>query len=226
MLLLTAVTIGVSPQAQAQLVLSFGNLNVAPNTAGQTIEVFVTGGSPVDAIDLNILIGDGGAIAGGTNPNFDLIQSVDIITGTIFDGNHTGPSGAKLAQDGFAFDSTTTATGTVAANGLIATLTVDTTGINSGSFTISTDSGIGIQGPTTFAGANGIVAATQASGVINIVDVLKGDVNLSGNVDFLDIAPFIAVLSSAGFQAEADCDCNGMVNFLDIAPFINILASQ
>lgn len=53
---------------------------------------------------------------------------------------------------------------------------------------------------------------------------LKGDVDLSGVVNFLDISPFIAVLSSGDFQAEADCDCDGLVNFLDIAPFIQILS--
>ena len=35
---------------------------------------------------------------------------------------------------------------------------------------------------------------------------LLGDVNLDGVVDFLDIAPFIALLSSETFQAEADID--------------------
>ena len=53
-----------------------------------------------------------------------------------------------------------------------------------------------------------------------------GDVNLDGVVDFLDIAPFIAVLSSQGFQAEADIDENGVVDFLDIQPFIDLLAGQ
>ena len=57
-------------------------------------------------------------------------------------------------------------------------------------------------------------------------DLLVGDVNLDGVVTFLDISPFIATLSSGGFQAEADIDQNGVVNFLDIAPFIDILANQ
>lgn len=219
------VTVGVLESTQAQLTLSFGDLTVAPNTAGQTIEVFVSGGAPVDSIELNILIGDGGAIAGGTNPNFDLVQGVDILAGTIFDGNNNGVSGAQLAQDGFAFDSTSTTSGTVAADGLIATITLDTTGLNSGSFSISTDSGISIQGPTTFAGASGIITPTQANGVIMIEDpAIKGDVDRDGTVNFLDIGPFILVLQNNAFQAEADCDCNGTVNFLDIGPFIAILA--
>ena len=56
--------------------------------------------------------------------------------------------------------------------------------------------------------------------------VLKGDVNMDGMVTFLDINPFIGVLSSNGSQAEADCNCDGVVNFLDISTFIDILAGN
>jgi len=55
---------------------------------------------------------------------------------------------------------------------------------------------------------------------------VKGDVTVDGEVNFLDIAPFIALLSAAEFQAEADCDCNGTVDFLDIGPFVTILSNQ
>ena len=51
------------------------------------------------------------------------------------------------------------------------------------------------------------------------------DVNLDGVVNFLDIAPFISVLTIGNFQAEADCNQDGVVNFLDIAPFITILTN-
>ncbi len=51
-----------------------------------------------------------------------------------------------------------------------------------------------------------------------------GDVNLDGDVDFLDISPFISILSAGPFQVEADIDENGVVNFLDISPFIAILS--
>ena len=57
-------------------------------------------------------------------------------------------------------------------------------------------------------------------------DALKGDVNLSGMVDFSDIAPFIAVLQGGMFQAEADCDCSTVVDFSDIPAFIAILQGQ
>ena len=68
------------------------------------------------------------------------------------------------------------------------------------------------------------VAVTAGGGGVD--PVLKGDVNLDGNVTFLDINPFIGVLSSNGSQAEADCNCDGTVNFLDIQAFINILSGN
>ena len=54
---------------------------------------------------------------------------------------------------------------------------------------------------------------------------LLGDVNLDGVVNFLDIAPFISVLSLGGDQTEADINEDGSVTFLDISPFIAILSS-
>ena len=68
--------------------------------------------------------------------------------------------------------------------------------------------------------------SVQRISVINGNPVLLGDVNLDEEVNFLDIAPFIQILSSSGFQAEADIDINGVVDFLDIAPFIELLSSQ
>ena len=55
-----------------------------------------------------------------------------------------------------------------------------------------------------------------------------GDVNLDGIVNFLDIAPFISILSTGGSPAEesqADCSGDGVVSFLDISPFIQALAA-
>ena len=56
--------------------------------------------------------------------------------------------------------------------------------------------------------------------------LIKGDVNMSGMVDFADIGPFIAVLQGGMFQAEADCDCSTVVDFGDIPAFIAILQGQ
>ncbi len=53
-----------------------------------------------------------------------------------------------------------------------------------------------------------------------------GDINLDAAVNFLDISPFIAILTSNSFLAQADCNEDGEVTFLDIAPFIQILGGS
>ena len=58
---------------------------------------------------------------------------------------------------------------------------------------------------------------------VEVVDVMLGDASCDGQVDFLDIAPFIALLTSGQFKAQADVDESGTVDFLDIGPFIAIL---
>lgn len=114
---------------------------------------------------------------------------------------------------------------TSAGDSIIGTFTADATSLtfvvfgsntDPANFTVSTEETINGR-----AQINGI----QLRDVTEMVpEVLKGDVNLDGGVTFLDINPFIVVLSSNGFQAEADCDCDGDVDFLDIQPFIDILA--
>ena len=56
------------------------------------------------------------------------------------------------------------------------------------------------------------------------VQTLLGDCNLDGIVDFLDIQPFISILSNNSFLAQADVDEDGDVDFLDIIPFVAILS--
>jgi len=96
--------------------------------------------------------------------------------------------------------------------------------------TLAYAAGTQVAGQTFQADANGgqPAFAVPTPGSVNgaAAPVMLGDVNLDGVVDFLDIAPFIEVLSSNGFQAEADIDLNLTVDFLDITPFINLLSGQ
>ena len=60
--------------------------------------------------------------------------------------------------------------------------------------------------------------------VVAVSDVLLGDVNRDGVSDFEDIGPFIEALANgAVYNPDADIDQNGEVNFLDVFPFILIL---
>ena len=56
--------------------------------------------------------------------------------------------------------------------------------------------------------------------------VLIGDVNLDGEVNLLDIAPFIVLVIAVEFQPEADINQDGSVDLLDINPLIELLTSQ
>ena len=79
---------------------------------------------------------------------------------------------------------------------------------------------------TALAGSTNRDLRFSVSGVV-ADDVIKGDVNMDGEVTFLDISPFIMALSLPdAAPAEADCNCDGNVNFLDISVFINILAGS
>ena len=73
---------------------------------------------------------------------------------------------------------------------------------------------------TTYNGGDGNDLALIVSGGS---DVLLGDVNEDGVVDLLDVGPFVEVLTSGVFQAEADCNEDGTVDLLDVDPFVSIL---
>ena len=72
--------------------------------------------------------------------------------------------------------------------------------------------------------ADGPRIISLSVGEVEAVNCALGDVNQDGNVDFLDISPFITALSTGAFSCEADIDQNGTVDFLDISPFIALLS--
>ena len=73
-------------------------------------------------------------------------------------------------------------------------------------------------------GAAGAITVDNFSVSDNSATFLLGDVNRDEIVNFLDISPFIALLSQGEFQVEADTNEDGGVSFLDISPFIQILS--
>ena len=56
-------------------------------------------------------------------------------------------------------------------------------------------------------------------------DILLGDVNMDGAVNLLDVAPFVELISTGVFQAEADINGDGEVNLLDVGPFVDLLSN-
>ncbi len=77
-----------------------------------------------------------------------------------------------------------------------------------------------------FGSGNAVDFTLQRISVYVESPVILGDVDMNGTVNFLDIAPFIAILQAGDYKAEADVDESGEVNFLDIPAFIAILIGQ
>ena len=53
---------------------------------------------------------------------------------------------------------------------------------------------------------------------------LLGDVNCDGEVNLLDVAPFIDTLTTDPFNPKADINQDGQVNLLDVQPFVDLLS--
>jgi hypothetical protein len=132
-----AVVLCLTASAQAIPTIVVGNHNLLPNTAGQQIPINVTGigVNEVNGITLSVMTNDGGVPYGGT-PG-PIITAVDDDSGPTIGvppsvaTGHNAPaeffdnqlySGNFLTVSGFV----------TVANGLVATLTIDTTGFAGG----------------------------------------------------------------------------------------------
>jgi hypothetical protein len=138
---------------QAASSINVGSHSLLPNTAGQKIAIYVTGGDAIAAADLLIQIGDGGPervnfppLTAGIDapgvqspvgfPNVNLqnpTYGTDTgIFSTVPNGGQSDGLGGSIPQ--LIGLSILTDSGTVAANGLLATLMIDTTGFTSGTW--------------------------------------------------------------------------------------------
>ena len=57
-------------------------------------------------------------------------------------------------------------------------------------------------------------------------DIVLGDTNQDGQVNLLDVGPFIELVSSGDYLAQADTNEDGAVNLLDIDPFIVLVSGD
>ncbi|MDY7010416.1 MAG: PEP-CTERM sorting domain-containing protein [Planctomycetota bacterium] len=126
-----------------------------PNQTGQSIPIYVTGAGSVQGLEFNVRIG------GGTSG--PIFEDVDILTGTIFDGNNTGVNPGSYINPRDAYLGTTTVSGSALTDGLLATLTIDTTGLFEGQYSLSLIDTL--EGRTNFAG----VSADITDGSIIII---------------------------------------------------------
>jgi len=150
-----------------------GNHQLQPNTAGQQIQLYVTGNDQVGGMNFNLQVADGGPAAGGTVAG-PAITAVDLVsqTGMIFFGNSTQPVDPGSVPQ-VAIRSLTTASGLVTADGLVATVTLDTTGVASGTYSLKM--GATVNGASDFGG----IPITIVEGTITVIaPIIPPDITL------------------------------------------------
>jgi hypothetical protein len=143
------VLLGARP-APGEIYIRVDNVKLLPDTPGQTVPVLLTtdAADRVAGCNFNVEIGGAGPDFGGVDG--PRITGVDLVTGTIFDGNNRGQTNINsLGQ--LAMYSIVTEGGTVPAGGLLATLTIDTTGFTTPGTTWTLALGQTNNGPTNFA---------------------------------------------------------------------------
>lgn len=212
-----------------------GTHRLQPDMAGQQIPIYVSGGGPVQGLNFNLQIADPN-IPPDVAAEAPVITRVDILTGTIFADNHTGLR-IDLDEDRVpqhAYQATTTAFGTVAAEGLLAMVTVDTTGFWNGAWTLQLSRTV--NGPTDFAG----LPPSIIDGAITLSSVQQNpanryDVNGDGQVTPLDALILINYLNLSleagalpgGYAESATiyCDVSGddLCTAADVLMVVNFL---
>ena len=150
-----------SPLWAAVPSINVGAHNVLPNTPNQPVQIYVSGVPAVAGLNLNAQIGDGWAI--GT----PVFSGVNLTSGTLFASNNSGASDIGSIP-GLAMYSILTNSGSIpGGSGLLATLYVDTTGLDSGTFARSL--GDTLNGPTTFLSESGEVPIIITNGSLTVV---------------------------------------------------------
>lgn len=143
--------------ASADMYIDVGNVMLLPDTPGQTVQIMVStdAADMVGGCNLNAEIAGGGPAYGGVAG--PVITAVDMEAGTIFAGNNTGQTDlGSLAQ--LATYSIVTTSGTVPADGLLVTLTIDTTGFTTPGSTWTLALGQTLNGLTDFAPTPAIIS--------------------------------------------------------------------
>jgi hypothetical protein len=193
-----------------------GNHVLLANTPNQTITIQITGGEQVAGEDFFAQIGDGGTYNGGSNVK-PVFTNIDIIGGTIFAANNVGafgdPTVGNAAHPLIWDDGTTTVSSSVSATGVLANLTIDTTGLSSGSFPLlltGVANAIGPNNNTTLNNANGIpISLSVTNGLLTVSPFPAADYNHNGLVDAADYTIWRDTLGqnvTGGSGADGDRD--------------------
>lgn len=216
--------------AQAATIVVGSHL-LQPNTPHQLVPIVVNGGEMVSGLDLFIQVGDGGPAladlglpAGTLGPK---ITSVDLKNGTIFSNVQDQPTNLGSLE----FDQTAFYTlaligeiPEVPSNGLLATLTLDTTGLYGGNWDLQLNDVLPfseLSGPyaTSFVGAQTRIENGALRIEISIGDFDGDDQFGAGDIDVLS-----AAIRSEDHLAVYDVNTDGDVNMADRTYWVETIA--
>jgi hypothetical protein len=154
------------------LVIDVGDYPLLENTSGQTVNISISGGDSVAGMTFRAQIADGySAVPGETIPGSSIdgpdFEGVDAISGGMVfaGGNQTDVVAWEQAWE----SNVSTSSGTVSGSGLLATLTIDTTGhfLTDSVTSWALDLEGMVFGDTEFTGAGAVeVPVTIANGTI------------------------------------------------------------
>jgi len=151
------VVAALTAAASAQPAVNGGTHELQANTAGQQISLEVTGGQAVQGVEFyaQLPAGDGPCFLAG-----------DLLTGTIFEVNHDQDPNAwgSYVHAHDLYLGVATNSGTVSAAGKLVTLTLDTTGLWSGTYALQLRNDVEAA-QTNFCG----VDATLTDGTLTVV---------------------------------------------------------
>lgn len=102
------------------------------------------------------------------------------------------------------------------------------------SYSIDGGGGESVGGNFAVAGALGQPDAGESSGgefsisggFVDEPAALIGDVNGDGQVNLLDVSPFVDAIVAGEFLPAADINGDGVVNLLDVGPFVSLLSGN
>lgn len=157
--------VGLAVPVQAALIIDVGTLELLPDTRNQLIHINVSGGDSVEGLNFFAQVADGGPALGGIDVG-PKITAVNLITGTIFEPNNLGQFPVQsFPQAIAALTISDTPDPVIHGTGRLATLTIDTTGLDSGTWGLFlTDT---VLGDTDFAG----VPVSVFNGSLTVVPI-------------------------------------------------------
>ncbi len=212
---LTAVVCGAT--------VTVSDVQLSANEPDQWIDIIVTGGDMVAGVDLFVQVGDGGPQLAnyGLPPGKagPAITDVELKVGTIFQGVSDVPANlgsTELPQTAVFTLSLVGTTPTVAAQGKLARVQIDTTGFFGGTWDLHLDNALPFDifgGPyaTNFAG----LPANVQNGTISI-PITRGDYNGNQQFDVSDVDTLAAAIRAESTdQGLYDLNSDHLVDWQD-----------